>query len=235
MRVDTGPTKDVRVRQALRLLTNRDELVKVVQSAIGTVASDLPGYGRPNFASDLKRPYDLDQAKSLLKSAGQSDLHVQLVTGPVAAGFVESATLFKQQAALAGVTVDVKTQPAAVFWTAAGGYGTNQFSQDYWGQVPSLTAFYLQSFVTGAPYNDTHWASPEGDKLIYDAAGAVDPTLAEQRWHDAQQVQFDQGGMILWGTTPFIDGLANKVQGVGPSEASFANDFNFRTAFLSSS
>lgn len=234
MRVDTGVTKDNRVRQALRLLVNREEMVKVVQAGYGSVGNDLPGDTRQYFASDLQRSYDPEQAKSLLKAAGQEDLHMQLKTAPVAAGFVESATLLKQQAALAGVTIDVETLSAAVFYTPAGGYGVNQFSQDYWGQLPSLTAFYLQGMLTNAPYNVAHWGDPEEDKLIYDAAAAVDPAVAEQRWHAVQQRQFDQGGLILWGTQPFIDGLANNVHGVGPSAGSFADDFNFRTAWLSS-
>jgi peptide/nickel transport system substrate-binding protein len=233
MRTDTGPTKDVRVRQALRLLVNREQMVRDVYNGYGSVGNDLAGYTRQFFASDLQRSYDPEQAKSLLKAAGQENLHIQVRTGNVDAGFVPSTTLLKQQAALAGVTIEIDTLNPAVFWTAAGGYGTNQFSQDYWGQVPSLTAFYLQSFVTGAAYPDTHWGTPAHNKAVFDAVAAVDPAVAEQRWHAAQLQQFDQGGMILWGNLPFIDGLANNVHGIGPSQASFANDFNFRTAWMS--
>ena len=44
---------------------------------------------------------DIDQAKSLLKQAGQEDLDVELVTSSaVGAGAVESANLFVEQAKL---------------------------------------------------------------------------------------------------------------------------------------
>lgn len=235
MRVDTGPTRDNRVRQALRLLVDRKQMVQVVNAGFGTVTNDLPGYSDPYFASDLVRTHDPEMAKSLLKAAGQQNLHIQLTTSDVADGFVSSATLLKQQAATIGVTIDLKIESPSVFFTPAGGYTTAQFGMDYWGEVPSLTAFYLQGLVAKAPYNITHWGttSASQDALIYDAVGAVDPSAAQQRWHAVQEQQFQQGGMIVWGTHPFIDGCGKNVHGAGPSRASFANDMNFRTAWLS--
>jgi peptide/nickel transport system substrate-binding protein len=233
MRVDSGPTKDVRVRQAMRLLTNRTQMREEALSDFGGTGNDLTGYTLPHFGSDFTRPYDPEQARALLKAAGQENLHLQLKTAPVTTGFVESATLLKQQAAAAGVSIDVITLPASNFYTTSGGYGTNQFSQDYWTQMPSLTAFYLQTLIKGAPYNTPHWGSPAEDKVIFDAVAATEPAVAEQRWHAAQAAQFDRGGLIVWDTQPWIDGHLARVEGVHATRAGFADDYNFRSAWLS--
>jgi peptide/nickel transport system substrate-binding protein len=233
MRVDSGPTKDVRVRQAMRLLTNRTQMIEDSLSGFGGPGNDLTGYTLPHFGMEFTRPYDPEQARALLKAAGQENLHLQLKTAPVTTGFVESATLLKQQAAGAGVSIDLITLPASNFYTASGGYLTNQFSQDYWTQMPSLTAFYLQTLITGAPYNTPHWGSPAEDEMIFDAVAATDPAAAEQRWHAVQAAQFASGGLIVWDTEPWIDGHLPHVEGVGATHAGFADAYNFRSAWLS--
>jgi peptide/nickel transport system substrate-binding protein len=233
LRVDAGPGKDPRVREAFRLLTNRKEMQDVVLLGYGAQGNDIPGYGLPHFADSLQRPYDVEQAKSLLKAAGQENLHIQLKTSPITAGFVDSATLLKQQAALAGVTINIDTVDPTVFYTAAGGYLSNTFSQDYWTLIPSLTSFYMQALITHGPYNVTHWGSPSADRVLLDAVGAINASDAQQRWSAVQELQFNEGGYIIWDVEPFIDGYGLSVQGVSATPAGFANNYDFKSAWLS--
>ena len=106
MRVDQEPFKDVRVRQAMRLLVDREQMIEQVLSGQGRVANDLYSPYDPAYNSDLpQRRQDLDQAKSLLRRAGQSDLSVELVTSPVFQGIVEAAQVIAEQAKGAGVSI----------------------------------------------------------------------------------------------------------------------------------
>ena len=99
MRVDQAPFSDVRVRQAMRLIVDRPQMIAQALSGQGSVANDLFSPFDPSFNHSLpQRHQDLDQAKSLLKAAGHADLAVELVTGDVAAGLVEAAQVFAQQA-----------------------------------------------------------------------------------------------------------------------------------------
>src|SRR5205823_6717106 len=94
MAVDLDPFKDERVRQAFRLVPDRQKLIDGALAGFGTVGNDLFGYGLPYFAKDLApRQQDLEQAKSLLRQAGQENMTVTLHTSDIVPGFVEVATL----------------------------------------------------------------------------------------------------------------------------------------------
>ena len=100
-----APFQDVRVRQAFRLLADRQELVARGLNGFGRIANDLYSPHDPTYNHALaQRPYDLDQARSLLRQAGQSDLRVELTT---TANEVNAALVFAQQAKKAGVEVKV--------------------------------------------------------------------------------------------------------------------------------
>src|SRR5205823_3914334 len=76
MRTDKPPFSDVRVRQAMRLLVDRPQLIDSALDGHGTLASDLFSPYDPGFSHDLHRRADIPQAKYLLKQAGQQDLQV---------------------------------------------------------------------------------------------------------------------------------------------------------------
>ena len=83
MRVDQAPFTDVRVRQAFRLLVDRNQMVRQVYSGHGRIGNDMYCPYDPCYPSKLaQRHQDLDQAKSLLKAAGQSDMAITLTTSP---------------------------------------------------------------------------------------------------------------------------------------------------------
>ena len=109
MKTDRAPFDDKRVREAFFLIADRQELVDGALSGAGEVGNDLFGKGYEYYAADLpQREQDLDRARALLKQAGAEKLKVTLDTSAVAAGFTEAAGIFRDQAAKAGVTIDVK-------------------------------------------------------------------------------------------------------------------------------
>ena len=92
MAVDQKPFDDVRVRQALRLVVDRQEMLDQVFGGKGKIGNDVFGIFDKDFPTDLpQRVQDIDQAKSLLKSAGQENLVIQLVTTPNAPGMIPAA------------------------------------------------------------------------------------------------------------------------------------------------
>ena len=104
MRVDTGTFSDVRIRQAMRLVVDRQQMLDLVFGGFGTLGNDLFGIWAPEYDHSLpQRHQDIDQAKSLLKAAGAEGLHVTLVTSDIAQGTVLAAQVFAQQASEAGI------------------------------------------------------------------------------------------------------------------------------------
>ena len=133
MRVDVAPYNDVRVRRAFRLLINRPQAVQQGLSGFGRVANDVYSPFDPAYAGDEfpQRKYDPDQARSLLKQAGQDNLSVELITSPQDTGMVEGATIFAANAKAAGVNVTVKNVDGGTIYGDQ--YLKWPFSADYWG------------------------------------------------------------------------------------------------------
>jgi peptide/nickel transport system substrate-binding protein len=219
MRIDASPFDDNRVRQAFRLMVDRDQMVQQVLSGQGRVANDLYAPYDPVYAKDLpQRKQDLEQAKSLLKQAGRENLSVELTTAPVFAGVVEAAQVFAEQAKGAGVTVKVRKTDTGTF------YGDNYlkwpFAQDYWATRLYLTQV-AQGDLPDSPFNETHWGKGKFEQLIQQGRAQLDDAKRAEILHEAQQMQYEQGGYIIPYFSNLIDAYSAKLGGFAPAKSGF--------------
>jgi peptide/nickel transport system substrate-binding protein len=238
MRVDKGDFVDPRVRKAMKLAIDRTMLIESAQAGFGTVANDLLGVGTEYFADDLKPPpFDVEQAKSLLKQAGKEGLTFTLPTSNVVPGFTEAATLYSQQLKQAGITANLETVPASEYYVKEFlGPNSRQFGQDISLILPSLAIAYQTYFARNATYAETHWGEQPGGaaalKLIEEATAAVDPMKAAELWHEVQQEQYEEGGTIVWCNRDSLDLLANNVRGFAPGPGWGLNNFSLQDGWL---
>jgi peptide/nickel transport system substrate-binding protein len=205
MRVDFPPFNDVRVRQALRYLVNRQQLIDSALDGYGVVASDVYSPYDLDFDSSLHRVQDIDQAKFLLKQAGHEKLKVTLWTSAVATGTVAMATVLAEQAAAAGVTITLQNVSPTEFFGKGNGRDTGYlnwpFSQDFYNYSPYL-AQTSQSMLKTSPFNETHTSNRQ---TLYNAANAtVNKVQRKQILAEMQKLDFNTGGYII---PAFIDGL----------------------------
>lgn len=214
MRVDQAPFNDNRVRQAMKLLTDRQGIINDAYDGLATPLYDVPGLGLPFYDSSIKTPHDVDQAKFLLKKAGQSDLHVTLDTANFGFQFPQVAAAFAQQAAAAGVKVKINTVPVASYENPTLLYLKMKFAQDVW-PVTSLNEVYAQTLAKGAPANETHWNDASWNKLFLQAQAETNQNKAQELWSQVQQIQAKQGGNIYYGQIHSLDAIAKNVAGVG--------------------
>jgi peptide/nickel transport system substrate-binding protein len=228
MAVDQAPFTDVRVRKAMRLIVNRPQMVSLAFSGYGHQGNDV--YSPLDACYDTALPQrhqDIEQAKSLLKAAGQSNLTIDLNTTNGRAGQVECAQVFAQQAKAAGVTVNVKNLDATTFY--GNQYLKYTFGTDYWG-----TRNYLNQVAAGslsnAPYNETHWNNPQFVSLYNQALRTTNRAKRCAIIHQMQQIEYDSGGYIVWGFYNLVDAYSSKVVGLHPSKGtlplgSYGNSF----------
>ena len=219
MRVDASPFDDARVRQAFRLIVDRQQMVNQVLSGQGRIANDLYAPYDPAYASDLpQRKQDLEQAKSLLKQAGRENLSVELVTAPVFQGIVEAAQVFTEQAKGAGVNVKLRKVDSGTF------YGDNYlkwpFAQDFWATRVYLTQV-AQGDLPNSPFNETHWKDPKFVSLIQQARGEADDAKRKDILHEAQKMQYDEGGYIIPYFSNIIDAYSSKLGGFVEAKSGF--------------
>jgi peptide/nickel transport system substrate-binding protein len=211
MAIDMPPFDDVKVRQAFRLMVDRNAMVQQVFAGHGRIANDLYSPFDPAYNSSLaQRHQDIAQAKSLLKAAGKEGLSVDLHTTDGAAGMVDSANIFASQAKLAGVNVTVHNDPNY--------YGDQYlklaFSVDFWGTRNFLPQVANGSIPT-APYNECHWP-PSGSNYIslyQQALAEVDPAKRADLIHQMQKLEYDQGGYIIPMFNNLVDAYSTKVSG----------------------
>lgn len=236
MRVDKGPFADNRIREAFKLLVDRQAMIDGAWSGFGTVGDDLLCPGTQYYASDLKRVQDVGKAKSLFKQAGVLGKEFILPTTNFLPGMVESSTILAQQAQAAGVKVSVQVKSAATYFTTAGGMDSRPFGYEVNQPVGSLLTYYLAELATTAPYLDTHWGSQKGgaasEQLITRAIGATNPTKARDLWHQCQLQQFNEGGYLVWGHAPYVDAAAKNVRGLSAGAGFSYNNWRFCDGWL---
>ena len=230
MRVDIPPFNDVRVRQAMRLIVDRQQILDLALNGQGRIGNDLYAIEDPVYASDLpQRQQDLEQAKSLLAQAGRSDLTVELPTSSDYVGFPESAQVISQQALKAGVTINVKKLDSGTYWD---GYLKFPFAQDFWYTREYLPQTAAGS-LPGAPYNECHWSDPEWVGLIKQAFRTVDAAKRKELCHAAQVIEYDRGGYIVWAFNNQVDAQSTQVQGVYPDKSGIPlMSWHFNTVWL---
>ncbi len=228
LRVDRAPYTDNRVRMAIKLIFDRPQMLESVFAGRGTIGNDVFSIADPLYDASLwpQRVQDLAQAKSLLKSAGQSDFVPQLITTPNAPGMVQAAEVFATQAQGADLKVNIVQQTTTTYFAQS--YLKVPFSQDYWQYSPYLVTA-SQCTVTGAPYNETHQADPAYDKLWTEATSTLNPSLQTEIAHEMMTYDRDQGGVIVPFFFPVIDAVSSKLHGVETAVTAQALDtFSFQ-------
>jgi len=217
MRVDTGPFKDVRVRQAMRYAIDRQQMLSLLFRGHGTLGNDLFAIWDPAYDHSLpQRPYDPEKARSLLKQAGQSGFSAQLITADIAQGTLAAAQLLAEQVGAAGIRVSLNQV------TSTDLYGPNYlkwyFAQDFWAYNPYMIAVEGVTLPT-SPANETHFDNPRYNDLFRQALSVVADTSRVPIIHEMQQIDYDEGGLIIPYFPPVIDAYAHNVDGFHTSKA----------------
>src|SRR5262249_18609994 len=186
MRVDVEPFRDVRVRQAMRLIVDREQMVSQALNDQGRIGNDLYAPFDVAYAKERRqRQQHLPQAMTILKRAGHEGLQVELVTSSgIGAGAVEAAHLFARQAQGAGVDMRVREVDSGVFYGQS--YLNWPFALDYW-----FTRSYLPQVFQGSqpdsPYNECHWNDSRFTALVNQARGELDGARRRQLLGEAQK------------------------------------------------
>jgi peptide/nickel transport system substrate-binding protein len=214
MRVDRPPFNDVRVRQAMRLLVDRPQLIESALDGHGTIASDVSSPYDPDFNHDLHRQQDIPQAQHLLKQAGRENLTVTLTTSAITSGTIQMATVLAQQARQARVTIKVKTVPSGTFFGP--NYLNWNLAQDYYPYNPYL-AQVAYSMLDGSPFNETHTDNPQYTAWYRQANATTSPALRREILHQMQQFDFTQGGYIIPVYIDSLDAYSNQIAGYVPA------------------
>lgn len=219
LNVAKEPFRDERVREAFRLMADRQELVDRGLNGFGRIANDLYSPHDPTYNHAIaQRPYDPDKARSLLRQAGHENLRVEFTTTPGASA--SAALVFAQQAKKVGVEIKVTQVDNSVF---------NGPLRESWVMSPGSTparGFLATALHNDAPmaiYNRSNFHDPRFDDLFLQAMAQPDLEKRKVLVHEAQQIQHDRGGLLIWGFADVLDATSVKVGGLVPEQTTFAS------------
>ncbi len=234
MRVDQEPFRDVRVRQAFRLLANRPQMVAQGISGHGRIGNDIFSPFDLCYAGDdfPQRTYDPEQARSLLRRAGQEGVTIDLNTTAGDSGMVEVAQIFAQNAKAAGVTVNVKVLDSSTFYGDQ--YLKWTFAVDFWGTRNYLGQAALATLKT-ATYNETHFSNARYERLYRQALGTVDLKKRCALIREMQRIEYNTGGLIIPWFKNQVSAYSAKIGGLKIDRGTLdLNKYgnNFRTIYF---
>ncbi|MER6950784.1 ABC transporter substrate-binding protein [Nonomuraea sp. NPDC000554] len=222
-----GPTKDVRVRQALQLAIDYDGLLAALKGA-GQKASGLVPQGLIGYTANLAPKQDLVKAQELLQQAGYGPDNPELKLKMTYAQGDEDQKLLVTllSSALKGMNVDLQAKPMA--WNAQWDLGKKQ-GQDlfvmYWyPDYADAYSWFLNVFRSAdkPQFNLSYLKNAEIDKAIdgLPQLTATDRFAAEQSYEDLQKkIIQDQAAVAVPYVQTYQRALSRDVQGYADNPA----------------
>lgn len=227
MRVDMDPWKDNRVRMALKLCQHREKIL-----ALSFFNQGLQGHDfhvcplHPEYCEKPVPKYDPKRAKQLLKEAGYpKGLDVNLAFGTGWPEIVRYAEILKQDAAPAGLRINLNTMPNDQFW---GKWTEVDLGITPWYHRPLGTMVLNLAYIADAdgkpvPWNETRWVDDEFSKLLKQANGTLDVDERRKIFCKLEDIQWSRGSIgIAWWQNKWYT-VSKKVKGVEPSPSLYMN------------
>ncbi len=224
MRVDTPPFTDKRVRQAIALSLNRDQLVQGLFKGKADVGNDevfAPVF--PDVPTIAQRKQNYDRAKQLLREAGYgTELKISL-TYEVYQEVPQYAVFLQEMLKPAGITVMLQQMTQAAYY----GSGANQ----PWLQVPMgitdwasrviPSQFILPAYTCGGVWNSAHWCREDFDELAKQYEATLDRAKRRSLARRLALIQQDATPAILayWIQAPRA--VRKSVHGIDASGSDF--------------
>jgi len=196
MFIDTPPFTDNRVRQAMKLVIDRQAMVDTALLGFGIPGNDNPilPTSPDAYRSDIIQR-DVSKAKQLLAEAGfPNGISVDLQTSELYPGEMAMTQAYQQMAAEAGIKVNLIVSPAGEYWDNV--WLKQPFAISNWGMRPTAIALAV-AYRKGAKWNETHFFRDDYDALLDKAAQTIDAKDRRKLYQDAQRMIAEEGGVII--------------------------------------
>jgi peptide/nickel transport system substrate-binding protein len=227
MKVTEKPFDDPRVRKAMRLAVDVNQVLEIALRSLGQpaehhhVAPIHPEYAKlPPFTRDVAA------AKKLLAEAGhpngiESEIWVANDYPWHAVAVQTMANHWKD----AGINMKINVVPGATYW-------------DVWTKVPGgFTVWYHRplgimalglAYRTGVPWNESSYSNPEFDRLLTKAEGILDVDKRREVMAELEKIMQEDGPIVQPVWEDLYTFMDKKVKGFAmhPSGYIFGNELS---------
>ncbi|MEM7426115.1 MAG: ABC transporter substrate-binding protein [Pseudomonadota bacterium] len=220
MMTDKAPGNNPDFREAIKYLQRRDRFVKTILGGHGTAGNDHPinaAYGADHCETLPMRPYDPDKAKFHLKKSGVTSVTMEVAE--VAHGITDICLFLQREAAKIGLNINVKKVPNDGYWGAI--WQKTPMHTTAWNMRPTANTMIGIAFAPDAPWNDSYWKDERLGKLLVESRSVTDPAKRKEMYCEMQSIISNNSGMCIPVHTNYVDGVSDKVKGLGklPLEA----------------
>jgi peptide/nickel transport system substrate-binding protein len=194
-RTDQEPFTDVRVRQAVRMAADRNELVQLVMGGGGVVACDTPVKPDDQYRAAIECPQDIEGAKKLLADAGYPNgIDVEVYVATLEPTWPKLAEAYQQQAAKAGIRVTIKQVPSDGFWKEA--WMKKTVAATRWNERPADQALH-EIYLSTAKWNESFYKDEGFDALLGKARRELDFDKRKALYVQAQEHLHQTAGTLI--------------------------------------
>ena len=227
---NTAPYDDPRVRKALRLAVDSEQILQLAYRGLG-VAGEHHHVStiHPEYAELGAFKRDVDAAKALLAEAGHPNgIDVSIDTKPSPAWELRAVQGMVEQWKEAGIRVAINALPSAQFWEI---WDKTPFGFTSWTHRPLGVMVLGLAYRSGVPWNESRYANPEFDRLLSKAEGILDVDARREVMRELETIMQEDGPIVqpLWRSVfTFWD---KRVKGFKqhPTNYLFANEWGIET------
>lgn len=208
-RTDVEPFNDIRVRQAVRMAADREELVALVLGGEGIVSCDTPVEPNDQYRADLSCPQDIEKAKALLAEAGYPDgIDIDVHVSTLEPTWPTLAVAYQEQAAAAGIRVNVVQAPTDGYWSEV--WMKKDVSATRWNERPADQALH-EIYLSTAKWNESYYKDEAFDAMLADARRELDFEKRRAIYVAAQEHLLETSGTLIPYTVTRLVGVSSRV------------------------
>ena len=214
--MEKEPFDDVRVRQAISMAIDKEQIIEGIYDGIGTpaigpLAPDVFGYDESLSGIE----YDPEQAKELLAEAGYEDGFSTTIWTDDKRENVDTVTNIQAQLSEIGIDVDIEVLEWGAFLETTAQGDTEMFVLG-WTTVTGDADYGMYSLfhsdMVGEPGNRTFTKDDELDELLDAARQENDPDKRLELYSEAQELLVDLAPWIYLHHQDYLLGVREEVK-----------------------
>jgi len=195
-RLNTGkkPLRNVRVRKALNMAVDKEEITRVLAAGQKPARSFVP-QGLPGYKSPLTGKYDPARARRLLADAGYPNgdgfPKLEIVYNTSESHRMIAEIIGRQWEDVLGIQVTLRNLEWGVYLSTLDKKDYQVARAGWVGDYRDPNTF-LDMFITNGPNNETNWSNEQYDRLLRKAAAERDPQTRLRLLHRAEEILMDE-------------------------------------------
>jgi peptide/nickel transport system substrate-binding protein len=214
MNQNRPPFNDVRVRRALAMAINRDEIAEAAQ--FGAASANQTAIPASNAAWHFDyAPFavaDVAGARTLLNQAGASNLTFSFLVSSDFPETVTQAQVIAAQLAPLGITVQINDVEFSTWLAMQGDGDFDAFMLSWIGNIDPDDFYYAQHHSTGG-FNFQGYANDEVDRLLDAARVETDQAARKSLYDQAARIIVDEASYIYLYNPENLNAWRNAVVG----------------------